>query len=1343
MRWVIVVVSLAVWACVGAQARSRPCKDVHAELPPRCSCTINVIDVHHEFAIECDHVVFFDDYPLLPNKMNITEYRQRHSGLQRLTTQIFTASKVPLRKLDFSRNSIRQLSKNVWEGLEETLTHLNLQYNLLGDIHIPVFKSNEINKLKKLQTLNLAHNKINELGTDLLNGLKELQVLYLEENNLKAVPTLPLGGLTSLRALTLQENNIVTVNAGALSSTPGLLFLNLSSNSISTIEDDAFNGLPELATLDLSYNRVSDLSAGSLRGLTALEELDLSSNFLTEVPADALKELQSLRRLVLHDNRILTLGGVVALGPLSSLQHLDLTRNNVGELPTGTFRQLSGLKTLKLGVNTIRRVETEAFEGLESLETLHLDDANILSIPWTALEKVPTLTTLTLDYNRLGVISSESFKTVTRLQKLSMAHNIIREIPEGTFSSFTELEELNLYGNQLQILVPESLHGLRQSLKNLNLGLNLLSELPQFDFPQLHSLVLSKNNISILPSDAFVLLPELKMLDLSENHLTTVPVTLMHPLSKLSTLNLSHNNLTELRTGQFNGSSINVINLRHNNIESIPSEAFKNLLFLHTLDLSHNRISSIESKAFFNTALLHILQLNNNKLSSFKAEFFNFLTPSSISELRIMDLSNNGITFLDPAAFRPHAKLTWLSLSNNRLVFFPDEIVRDLTHLEHLNIENNLIKTLAGGDFANTPFLRELNLRSNQIESIDEAAFQNSTQLQDLDLSNNKLTDLPGEIFHGIACLRLDLSHNNLSTLPDMIFDRPKFYRLQSIDLAHNQFEDAPVKALKKQYHFLNKLDLSHNKIVDVPRNDEVLANVNVLDMSYNPLSEDAILAILTDQKTLRDLNLAGTNVTNVPVIETRFLLSLNLSDNHIVEIKENSFVYAKNLHTLDMSSNELPNLSFGLATAWPRVTELQYLDISDNPLAYIVRGDFSYLQNLEVLKASHLMKAERIERSALEPLKSLKELYLHTLPRVGYLDSRGILEALPGLEKVDLELMDREVHDQLHPAFYPRLQKLTIRGRSVEALSGGAFAGINSPQLEIGLVNTSVSNLQSNVFFPVPMSLRITLDVSNSSIASLSPQFLNTLDSRQRHLMLTGLATNPLFCDCNLKTLQRWLIARGPDDPLANITCSAPAGLEGAVLTSVSEKDLTCEGRPTTTTTDLPLFTTTKRRPVTQDDIITKDDTTKAPKLEEASEGQVKQAGSQTNMDTIIIGIVGGVVAFVALLIIIICLVRLRSDSQYRGGPLVGPLALRHQGNCTCLKPPPSTWGYPPGAPVYPTLPAPPPSSRAGTLKMMPPPTTPVPQIYGTVGSHSNRNYYPNPPYYMSYPTESDTEQR
>ena len=44
------------------------------------------------------------------------------------------------------------------------------------------------------------------------------------------------------------------------------------------------------------------------------------------------------------------------LAPLSSLEVLDLTRNNIATLAAGTFESLVNLKELRLGVNMIRQV---------------------------------------------------------------------------------------------------------------------------------------------------------------------------------------------------------------------------------------------------------------------------------------------------------------------------------------------------------------------------------------------------------------------------------------------------------------------------------------------------------------------------------------------------------------------------------------------------------------------------------------------------------------------------------------------------------------------------------------------------------------------------------------------------------------------------------------------------------------------------------------------------------------------------------------------------------------------------------------------------------------------------
>ena len=257
---------------------------------------------------------------------------------------------------------------------------------------------------------------------------------------------------------------------------------------------------------------------------------------------------------------------------------------------------------------------------------------------------------------------------------------------------------------------------------------------------------------------------------------------------------------------------------------------------------------------------------------------------------------------------------------------------------------------------------------------------------------------------------------------------------------------------------------------------------------------------------------------------------------------------------------------------------------------------------------------------------------------------------------------------------------------------------------------------------------------------------------------------------------------------------CAAPDVLAGKLLSELPEAELTCEGRTTTTTTELE-FLTERVTPSPEPDIITGSDLELRTSSSTQSPLPSRPSGKAepNKMDALIIGIVGGVVAFIAIIIICICIVRLRlTDSQYRGGPLAGPLALRAQGKCTCLKPvPPTLYGAPGSLPPpsngylsYPSTPVPPPhhtlaltwaGNAAGTVnsqKMLPPPQSGNGSVvngqangFGTVGAHSylsavsrgshhpalsypvgamTPGYGPPPgttPYYVTFPADSDGE--
>ena len=136
--------------------------------------------------------------------------------------------------------------------------------------------------------------------------------------------------------------------------------------------------------------------------------------------------------------------------------------------------------------------------------------------------------------------------------------------------------------------------------------------------------------------------------------------------------------------------------------------------------------------------------------------------------------------------------------------------------------------------------------------------------------------------------------------------------------------------------------------------------------------------------------------------------------------------------HTLDVSFNRLPNLSFGMTSAWPKLRHLKHLDISGNPINFIIKGDFKYLDTLETLKMSHLKKCTKVETGAFQNLKALKVLEMFDLPMVMFMDVRGILANFNTLEEVIVDFKEELIGDHLAPAYSPRLRLLGIKGQKV-----------------------------------------------------------------------------------------------------------------------------------------------------------------------------------------------------------------------------------------------------------------------------------------------------------------------
>uniref|UniRef100_A0A8C9M518 Uncharacterized protein n=1 Tax=Panthera tigris altaica TaxID=74533 RepID=A0A8C9M518_PANTA len=132
--------------------------------------------------------------------------------------------------------------------------------------------------------------------------------------------------------------------------------------------------------LRLADNFIQALGPPDFRNMTGLVDLTLSRNAITRIGARAFGDLESLRSLHLDGNRLVELGTGSLRGPVN-LQHLILSGNQLGRISPGAFDDF-----------------------LDSLEDLDLSYNNLRQVPWAGIGAMPCTHTLSLDHNLIDAL---------------------------------------------------------------------------------------------------------------------------------------------------------------------------------------------------------------------------------------------------------------------------------------------------------------------------------------------------------------------------------------------------------------------------------------------------------------------------------------------------------------------------------------------------------------------------------------------------------------------------------------------------------------------------------------------------------------------------------------------------------------------------------------------------------------------------------------------------------------------------------------------------------------------------------------------------------------------------
>ncbi|XP_035668182.1 decorin-like [Branchiostoma floridae] len=217
------------------------------------------------------------------------------------------------------------------------------------------------------------------------------------------------------------------------------------------------NSIPADTTrLYLQSNKITELRSRSLRHAQGIFLLNLMNNQLRNVgiESEALEQMGNLRGLYLSGNNL----NYFPRWNLPYLEYLDLSNNDMRDIPPRSLDRFHYLKELFLRNVGISRLSRDSLYGLKSLEGIRLEYNKLRSIPTDALQRVTsTLKRLCLRGNPIGSLDRNSFKNLIRVEYLDIGNTDITHLGKEVFTPLPRLMTLLLSGNsRLKFLAPDA-----------------------------------------------------------------------------------------------------------------------------------------------------------------------------------------------------------------------------------------------------------------------------------------------------------------------------------------------------------------------------------------------------------------------------------------------------------------------------------------------------------------------------------------------------------------------------------------------------------------------------------------------------------------------------------------------------------------------------------------------------------------------------------------------------------------------------------------------------------------------------------------------------------------------
>ncbi|WWC64833.1 uncharacterized protein I303_107447 [Kwoniella dejecticola CBS 10117] len=394
--------------------------------------------------------------------------------------------------LDVSFNNITELPSKMSElkSLERLalfsneLTSFPPSFSTLANLRILDVRRNRLTDLTavyalpNLATLQADHNNIVTLDAQIGANVRQFSVPHNSVTRFTLAPQPNMAMVTyNLTNLDLSHGKISTLADEAFSGLTNLVKLNLNFNQFTRLPS-TLDRLQNLEVFSCTDNMLSDLPIG-LGKLQKLRVLNLHNNNLRHLRSElwacsSLETMNVSSNLLegfepLPDNMAAAMGVdpselpemVNGLPPCAtSARHLYLGDNKITDEIFHYIANLPYIKTVNLSFNDIYEIPPDTLSHCSKLEHLYLSGNKLTSLPAEDLEKLVNLKTLHLNGNKLQTLPSElgAIKTLQHLDVGSnvLKYNIANWPYDWNWNWNTALRYLNLSGNKRLEIKPTS-----------------------------------------------------------------------------------------------------------------------------------------------------------------------------------------------------------------------------------------------------------------------------------------------------------------------------------------------------------------------------------------------------------------------------------------------------------------------------------------------------------------------------------------------------------------------------------------------------------------------------------------------------------------------------------------------------------------------------------------------------------------------------------------------------------------------------------------------------------------------------------------------------------------------